>query len=196
MSLKLEDCNSIPIWVKLSKIPVHFWKNVGLSFIRSVLGKPFNMDTPIASMVVLSYTRVCIDMPVSNMFPGSILLEMEDGTTTLVEVECPWKLVACTLCRVFDHLNKSCPKVVRREWMLKPMVEARRKSEDAKGWIAVKRKNLGARELIQAPKTSSKGVPTSIVRVDARESTLVSPNLNPLSSKVVNIDGRAEEHRY
>ncbi|GAV84756.1 DUF4283 domain-containing protein, partial [Cephalotus follicularis] len=92
MSLSLEECKSILVWVKLSMVPVQY---------------------------ALSYARVCVDMLASSFFPKRILLELDDGSTMDIEVEYPWKPLASTLCKVFDHSNKNCPKAVRREWLPK-----------------------------------------------------------------------------
>ncbi|GAV91360.1 DUF4283 domain-containing protein, partial [Cephalotus follicularis] len=40
MSLVLEECKTIPVWVKLSRVPVQYWTKLGLSYIASVIGKP------------------------------------------------------------------------------------------------------------------------------------------------------------
>ncbi|GAV92685.1 DUF4283 domain-containing protein/zf-CCHC_4 domain-containing protein [Cephalotus follicularis] len=127
MSLKLEDCTSIPIWVKLSNVPVHLWSKLGLSYIASVLGRPLYMDTPTTNRHSLNFARVCVDMLASSPFPSSIALDLDDGSSTVVNVKYPWKPQVCSLCKVFDHSNKSCPKAVRREWLPKPVVEACRK---------------------------------------------------------------------
>ncbi|GAV92830.1 DUF4283 domain-containing protein/zf-CCHC_4 domain-containing protein [Cephalotus follicularis] len=113
MSLKLEDCNSIPVWVKLSNVPVHLWTKLGISYIASVLGKPLYMDSPTTNRQVLTYARVCVDMPATSSFSGSILLDLGEGEDTVVGVEYQWKPQACSLCKVFDHTNKSCPKAAR-----------------------------------------------------------------------------------
>ncbi|GAV73104.1 DUF4283 domain-containing protein/zf-CCHC_4 domain-containing protein [Cephalotus follicularis] len=127
MSLKLEECKSIPIWVKLSNVPVHLWSNLGLSYIASVLGRPLYMDAPTIKRQALTFARVCVDMLASSSFPNAINLDLDDGSSTVVDVEYPWKPQACSLCKVFDHANKSCPKAVRREELPKPVVEACRK---------------------------------------------------------------------
>ncbi|GAV77098.1 DUF4283 domain-containing protein/zf-CCHC_4 domain-containing protein, partial [Cephalotus follicularis] len=137
MSLTLEDYNSISVWVKLSKIPIQFWTKLGLSYIASVLGKPLHMDLSTTNRYALSFARVCIDMAASSSFPDSIILELEDGSTTTIGVEYPWRPVACTLCRVFDHSNKNFPRAVQREWMPKPEVATQKKPNDIKGWITV-----------------------------------------------------------
>ncbi|GAV76474.1 DUF4283 domain-containing protein, partial [Cephalotus follicularis] len=103
MSLKLEDCNSIPVWVKLSNVPVHLWTKLGLSYVASVLGRPLYMDSQTTNQQVLAYSRVCVDMPATSSFPSSILLDLGEGCYTVVGVEYPWKPQACSLCKAFDH---------------------------------------------------------------------------------------------
>ncbi|GAV79507.1 DUF4283 domain-containing protein/zf-CCHC_4 domain-containing protein, partial [Cephalotus follicularis] len=112
MSLKLEECNTIPVWVKLFNVPVHLWTKLDLSYIASVLGRPLYMDVPTTNRQSLAYARICVDMSASSPFPISILLDLDEGSTTVVGVEYPWKPQACSLCKVFDHTNKSCPKAV------------------------------------------------------------------------------------
>ncbi|GAV93032.1 DUF4283 domain-containing protein/zf-CCHC_4 domain-containing protein, partial [Cephalotus follicularis] len=204
MSLKLEDCTSIPNWVKLSNVPVHLWSKLGLSYIASVLGRPLYMDTPTTKRHSLNFARVCVDMLASSPFPSSIALDLDDGSSTVVNVEYPWKPQACSLCKVFDHSNKSCPKAVRREWLPKPVVEACRKPEDAEGWITVKRKNPSVASAPapvednhpdgeamaqphQAPKTPVKNC--ELPGDSNRDPSSASPDINPLIAKVVHIDG-------
>ncbi|GAV92420.1 DUF4283 domain-containing protein/zf-CCHC_4 domain-containing protein [Cephalotus follicularis] len=140
MSLTMGECKPMPVWVKLRGVPIQFWNKLGLSYIASVLGKPLHMDMSTMNRYALLYARVCFDMNDASSFPGSITLELEDGSTTSIEVEYPWRPAACTLCKVFDHSNRSCPRVTRREWMPRPVVMAQKKPGDAEGWITVNRK--------------------------------------------------------
>ncbi|GAV61178.1 DUF4283 domain-containing protein [Cephalotus follicularis] len=133
MSLALED-------LKLTRFPVQYWTKLGLSYIASVLGKPLHMDANTTNRYALSFARVCIDMEASSSFPDNIVLELDDGSTTTIGVEDPWRSASCTLCKVFYHSNKTCPRAVMREWMPKPVVLAQRKPDDVEGWITVKRK--------------------------------------------------------
>ncbi|GAV79608.1 DUF4283 domain-containing protein/zf-CCHC_4 domain-containing protein, partial [Cephalotus follicularis] len=100
MSLSSEDYKSVPVWVNTT------------------------------NRYALNFARVCIDMAASSSFPDSIILELEDGSTTTIGVEYPWRPASCTLCKVFDHSNKTCPRAVQREWMPKPEVTAQRKPDD------------------------------------------------------------------
>ncbi|GAV64098.1 DUF4283 domain-containing protein/zf-CCHC_4 domain-containing protein, partial [Cephalotus follicularis] len=108
--LALEDYKSIPIWVKLTRVPVQYWTKLGLSYIASVLGKPLHMDMNTTKRYALSFARVCIDMEATSSFPDNIILELDDGSTTTIGVQYPWRPASCTLCKVFDHSNKTCPR--------------------------------------------------------------------------------------
>ncbi|GAV86300.1 DUF4283 domain-containing protein, partial [Cephalotus follicularis] len=110
MSLALEDCKSIPIWVKLSRVPIQYWTKLGLSYIASVLGKPLHLDANTTNRYALSFAHVCIDMEASISVPDSIVLELDDGITTTIGVEYPWRPASCTLCKVFDRSNRTCPR--------------------------------------------------------------------------------------
>ncbi|GAV77631.1 DUF4283 domain-containing protein/zf-CCHC_4 domain-containing protein, partial [Cephalotus follicularis] len=104
----LEDCKSIPILVKLSRVPVQYLTMLGLSYIASVLGKALHMDANTTNRYALSFARVFIDMEASSSFPDSIVLELDDGSNTTIGVEYPWRPSSCTLCKVFDHSNRTC----------------------------------------------------------------------------------------
>ncbi|GAV86637.1 DUF4283 domain-containing protein/zf-CCHC_4 domain-containing protein, partial [Cephalotus follicularis] len=108
MSLALSDCRSMPVWVKLTGVPVQFWNKAGLSYIASVLGKPLHMDSSTTNRYALMFARVCIEMNATSPFPESVTLELEDGSTTSIGVEYPLRPAACTLCKVFDHSNRNC----------------------------------------------------------------------------------------
>ncbi|GAV92790.1 DUF4283 domain-containing protein, partial [Cephalotus follicularis] len=140
MPLVLEECKTIPVWVKLFGVPVQYWTKLGLSHIVSVIGKPLYMDVNTTKKHTLSFSRICIEMEATSVFPNSIELELENGCTLSIGVEYLWKPAVCNLCKVFDHSNKSCPKAVRREWIPRPVLLAQRKPDDADGWITVTRK--------------------------------------------------------
>ncbi|GAV92979.1 DUF4283 domain-containing protein/zf-CCHC_4 domain-containing protein [Cephalotus follicularis] len=149
MSLTLGECKSMPVWVILKGVPVQYWNKLGLSYIASVLGKPIHMDTSTTNRYALMYARVCVDMAATSTFPDSITLEMEDGSTTSIGVEYPWRPAACALCQVFDHSNRSCPRATRREWIPRPVLLAQKKPDDVEGWITVSRK--GNNVLVENP---------------------------------------------
>ncbi|GAV61667.1 hypothetical protein CFOL_v3_05194 [Cephalotus follicularis] len=117
------------------------------------------------------------------------------------------------MCKVFCHSNRTCPKAIKREWLSKPMVEACRKPEDVEGWITFKRmSNRAEVELVptlleganvtldngkedkgkasnHAPKTPVKVGENFIPSYNSEVPASASPDNNPLSSKVLSIDG-------
>ncbi|GAV92714.1 DUF4283 domain-containing protein [Cephalotus follicularis] len=140
MSLTLGGCKTMPVWVKLMGVPLQYWTKTGLSHIASVLGRPLYMDACTTSRYALSYTRICVEMDASSSFPHNITLDLGNRNTMDIGVEYPWKPASCSLCQVFEHSNRNCPRAINRVWMPKPDVLAMRKPDDAEGWITVKRK--------------------------------------------------------
>ncbi|GAV92869.1 DUF4283 domain-containing protein/zf-CCHC_4 domain-containing protein [Cephalotus follicularis] len=167
LPMVLEDCKTMPVWVKLSGVPVQYWTKLGLSHIASVLGKPLYMDVNTTKRHSLSFARICVDMDATSSFPNSIDLELENGCTTSIGVEYPWRPAACTLCRVFDHSNKTCPKAVRREWIPRPILMAQRKPDDVEGWITVKKKGKEAEHSPVEPQQRRQSVEP--VREDSKQ---------------------------
>ncbi|GAV63632.1 DUF4283 domain-containing protein/zf-CCHC_4 domain-containing protein, partial [Cephalotus follicularis] len=102
------DCKSISVWVKLSRVPVQYWTKLGLSYIASALGKPLHMDVSTTKRQALTFARVRVDMAATSTFPDNIIFELENGNTTTIGVEYRWRPASCTLCKVFDHSNKTC----------------------------------------------------------------------------------------
>ncbi|GAV83749.1 DUF4283 domain-containing protein [Cephalotus follicularis] len=151
MPLVLEEYKTIPVCVKLSRVPVQYSTKLGLSYIASVIGKPLYMDVNTTKGHSLTFARICIEMAATSSFPDSIVLKLENGCTTNIVVEYPWKLAACTLCKVFDHSNKTCPKAVRREWMPRTILMAQRNPDDVDGWITVKKKAKDHEQVLKRP---------------------------------------------
>ncbi|GAV93070.1 DUF4283 domain-containing protein/zf-CCHC_4 domain-containing protein, partial [Cephalotus follicularis] len=110
MPLNLGGCKTLPVWVKLMGVPLQYWTKVGLSYIASVLGRPLYMDTSTTNRYALSYARVCVEMDASSSFPPNITLDLGDGNTMEIGVEYPWRPASCSLCQVFEHSNRNCPR--------------------------------------------------------------------------------------
>ncbi|GAV92257.1 DUF4283 domain-containing protein/zf-CCHC_4 domain-containing protein [Cephalotus follicularis] len=193
----------MPVWVKLRNVPVQYWNKVGLSYIASVLGKPLHMDINTTHRQALLFARVCVDMPATSAFQDSITLELVDGSTISVGVEYPWKPNACTLCKVLDHSNRSCPRAIRREWLPRPVLMAQKKPEDAEGWIMVKRKANNenqevpvALEVVAAlepPKGGETIPPKTPVKTASCQSNRDVPNIVPEKEVTDDVLGKTVE---
>ncbi|GAV92397.1 LOW QUALITY PROTEIN: Exo_endo_phos domain-containing protein/DUF4283 domain-containing protein/zf-CCHC_4 domain-containing protein, partial [Cephalotus follicularis] len=188
MSLSLGECKSMPVWVILKGVPVQYWNKLGLSYIASVLGKPIHMDTSTTNRYALMYARVCVDMAATSTFPDSITLEMEDGSTTSIGVEYPWRPAACALCQVFDHSNRSCPRATRREWIPRPVLLAQKKPDDVEGWITVSRKGNNVLVENPAPAVAEEAATSEEIAVEMESDKPPKPPVKLTSG--TSLDGR------
>ncbi|GAV73697.1 hypothetical protein CFOL_v3_17180 [Cephalotus follicularis] len=205
--------------MRANQSPIQYYTRLGLSRIASVIGRPLYIDMSTRNKAILNFPRVCIDMKATSTFPSNILLELEDGSTTSIEGEYPWKPYVCSLYKVVDHSNKNCSKVIRRYWMVKTDVAALKRQEDQDGLITIKRKGSSPKpsasppsatpeqqvstnplkpittveevrlDSRQVPKTPAKHVPIPYSSDQDSEPTTSSPNLNPRGAKVKRING-------
>ncbi|KAJ6291154.1 hypothetical protein OIU76_023248 [Salix suchowensis] len=66
--------STIPVWVKLSNLPLRCWSENCLSKIASVIGKPIQCDMLTSSMTRLSYARVLVEIDLRKKLRESINL--------------------------------------------------------------------------------------------------------------------------
>ena len=74
MDLSQDTHSSLPIWVKIFKIPLEGWHEEGIATAASALGQPIHADGTIEDRSRLGFTRVCVEINTSSMFPKFINL--------------------------------------------------------------------------------------------------------------------------
>ncbi|XP_022157428.1 uncharacterized protein LOC111024128 [Momordica charantia] len=67
---------SVPVWVKLSNIPLELWTPRGLSVIDSVLGVPLCLDKATEDRSRLSFARISVEMRAASSFPSSVKVKV------------------------------------------------------------------------------------------------------------------------
>ncbi|KAF5204612.1 zinc ion binding / nucleic acid binding protein [Thalictrum thalictroides] len=113
-----EMIKSVPVWVKLAKVPKDLWNPKGFGWLGSAIGKPLFMDKTTEKGNMLSFARICIEVDANKELPSSIPL----GPNRIVEVEYPWKPLICCKCKVFGHPTTKCipsvpvPKPATNSW--------------------------------------------------------------------------------
>ncbi|GJT34021.1 reverse transcriptase domain-containing protein [Tanacetum coccineum] len=120
--LEKEEVLSIPVWVKLHKVPIVAYSEVGLSHITSKLGKPIMLNSYACDMFInpwgrSTYARALIEMSSDRAFVESLVvgIPLEDGSGHSMEtisVEYEWKPPRCGDCKIFGHTLSMCPKRV------------------------------------------------------------------------------------
>ncbi|XVF40910.1 hypothetical protein PTKIN_Ptkin01aG0154800 [Pterospermum kingtungense] len=119
MSSMVFNMSTVPVWFKLSNVPLEHFSQEGLGFIASGLGNPLYMDQITAKQQRLSYARVCVEIVAGKSIPRTLKVQMRDGGYHSVDVEIPWIPPSCGQCSIFGHSEKNCPKKVHQAWVPK-----------------------------------------------------------------------------
>ncbi|TYK28312.1 uncharacterized protein E5676_scaffold600G001370 [Cucumis melo var. makuwa] len=102
---------SVPVWIKLGRIPMELWTEAGLTVVASDVGKPLTLDLATKERCRLSYARVCIELDVNSHMPAEITVSLK-GVDFIVSVNYEWKPRKCNLCCAFEHSSGKCPRSV------------------------------------------------------------------------------------
>lgn len=131
----------LPIWVCFPWLPLLYWSEENLGRIASFLGKPMCTDILTAKGERISYTRLLIEMDITQTLPESVNVEASDGSIWSQKIEYEWKPILCQECMQFGHNKEHCPKQkqgmqgfirnvpkqdkhTRQEWQPKPKANA------------------------------------------------------------------------
>lgn len=106
----------MPVWVKLSKIPLELMTNQGISCIASGLGVPIYLEQKADIAFKANSARVCIDITMQEDLPSTLTIMLDEGLTTEVEVQYPWKV-------------KNGKKKITKKWVPKQKVDGENTSE-------------------------------------------------------------------
>lgn len=113
--------SSIPVWIKLHRLPLEFWTHVGFSKIGSAIGKPICVDEATANRRRLDYARICVEVEAGDFLPNDIVISV-NAESVMVGVEYQWLPPRCDSCKVFGHTcsPKAVPKVniVEQDWIV------------------------------------------------------------------------------
>ncbi|GKD30071.1 zinc knuckle CX2CX4HX4C containing protein, partial [Tanacetum coccineum] len=142
--LMKEEIKSAPVWIKLHHVPIVAYSEVGLSLITTQIGRPIMLDTYTSSMCLKSwgrkeYARALVEVLAEEELLESMVVAIpkNDGkgyTLATISIEYEWKPPRCGVCKVFDHVEDKCPKVV------KPVVVVESTKNDDDGFTEVKKK--------------------------------------------------------
>lgn len=72
MNLEKEDLQSIPVWIKLPNLKLHYYIPTGLSKLASFVGNPLYADQQTATQEIISNYRICVELKVDSKFPNQV----------------------------------------------------------------------------------------------------------------------------
>lgn len=113
--------SSIPVWIKLHRLPLEFSTHIGFSKIGSAIGKPIHVDEATANKRRLDFGRICVEIEEGDELPSDITVSVNDEHV-MVGVKYQWLPPRCESCKVFGHScsPKTVPKTTSttKEWQV------------------------------------------------------------------------------
>ncbi|CAK8537819.1 unnamed protein product [Lathyrus sativus] len=144
--IKDELLRTLPIWVKLSQLPIVLWGDTSLNKIGSALGKPIMTDECTANRLRVSYARILVEMDITKELPQSITITDPAGEKMQQSIEYEWKPLFCNKCQKVGHCCDK-PKM-RKQWIPRNVkqpeanVMSNKAEDDNKGPIEVGNVNI------------------------------------------------------
>ncbi|KAK1286705.1 hypothetical protein QJS10_CPB20g00636 [Acorus calamus] len=108
--MEQESHTSIPIWVKFSNLPLHFWTKECLAKMESLVGVPLFMDTATQLATKISCVWVCVEVSANSVLPDSVVIESKADGREVFSIIYDWKPHACSHCHTFGHDDVLCFK--------------------------------------------------------------------------------------
>ncbi|PWA53701.1 hypothetical protein CTI12_AA443880 [Artemisia annua] len=146
MSVDKTELEELPIWIKLSNLPLEAWTTKGISALASRVGKPVIMDNVTASMCKMGigrvgFARVLVEVSAKKELPSEIEVVYRNGQEKemcrkKVKVLYDWKPSRCETCCVFGHSDQLCKKNVNKvevEELVNKNVEKNESKPDVAG---------------------------------------------------------------
>ncbi|XP_058764837.1 uncharacterized protein LOC131638301 [Vicia villosa] len=115
-NLKRDMLHTIPLWVKLPRLPLHLWGARSLSKIGSALGVPLVTNECTARKLRVSYARILVEVDITKELFKEITIKDCEGRKLQQPVEYEWKPLYCDRCKSIGH---KCKDYVKKQWMPK-----------------------------------------------------------------------------
>ncbi|CAN1830982.1 hypothetical protein LINPERHAP1_LOCUS33040 [Linum perenne] len=99
-----EPIKSILTWVRLPKLPIHYFNRLAVTRIGNCIGKTVRLDLATEQGARARYARVCVEVDLSRPLLGKYMLE---NRTFFVEYESLENI--CVNCGHYGHRLNDCP---------------------------------------------------------------------------------------
>ncbi|XP_074310077.1 uncharacterized protein LOC141645046 [Silene latifolia] len=123
IELTKEEVKSVPVWVRLHKLPLKFWGN-SLKKIADLIGSYVKADNATELKTRLGFACVMVELKLGQKFPNSVKFRDEKHILIEIEVEYEWKPTICANCKQIGHEKVNCRrgkpasqhKQIRKVW--------------------------------------------------------------------------------
>jgi hypothetical protein len=99
----------VPVWVRLPRLPLEFWREDILHSISMLLGKPVGSATQTQDRKVISFARICVEVDLNNPLPDSMEICM-GSVSWIQQLDYETLPFRCRICHEYGHLLRRCPR--------------------------------------------------------------------------------------
>lgn len=117
----LKGVKSIPIWVKLPRLPLRYWSEKSLNGICNLLGTPLLTDRVTKDRTILSYVRVLIEIKIGLDLIENIQFMNKYDQVVDQAVEYEWLPVKCINYHLMGHVENDCKSKKNVVWQAKSL---------------------------------------------------------------------------
>ncbi|CAN1175296.1 hypothetical protein LINPERHAP2_LOCUS31878 [Linum perenne] len=178
-----EPIKNLLTWVRLPKLPIHYFNRLAVTRIGNCIGKTVRLDLATTEGARARYARVCVEVDLSKPLLGKYLLE---DKTYLVEYESLENI--CFNCGKYGHRSDACGPSPSSILVPEPVEVASATVEEGKAtgeWMTVSRKSK--RKPRGEPKVQNQNMPSgSRFQILQRDDSVVSAD--PASSNLPQAD--------
>ncbi|CAN1812178.1 hypothetical protein LINPERHAP1_LOCUS26457 [Linum perenne] len=189
-----EPIRKILTWIRLPKLPIHYFNQLAVTRIGNYIGKTVRLDLATAEGARARYARVCVEVDLTKPLLGKYII---DDRVLHIEYESLENI--CFDCGTYGHKVDRCPKSVPSpvEKSIPVPAEAEQQPEGDTGvWMIVCRRKNKSNARAQATgqklgKTGSRfdvlkdaevenSNPINVVQTDLEATPVSSPQSDPI----------------
>ncbi|CAN1163590.1 hypothetical protein LINPERHAP1_LOCUS28686 [Linum perenne] len=131
-----EPLRTILTWVRLPKLPIHFFNHVVVARIENHIGHTVCLDLATSEGARARYARVCVEVDLSKPLLGKYMI---GGRTFYVEYECLENI--CYTCGMYGHKLDEFPTTDKSVEVKEPQEYAEAVPPPTGSWMTVTRRN-------------------------------------------------------
>lgn len=109
-NMKQDMMRTMPIWIKLPKLPLYLWGERTLDKIGSAIGVPMVTDECTTHKLRVTYARMLVEVDITRKLVEEIALKDKEGKILMQPVQYEWKPKFCDKCQKVGHHYGLGPK--------------------------------------------------------------------------------------
>ncbi|XP_057862719.1 uncharacterized protein LOC131071037 [Cryptomeria japonica] len=101
--------SQVPVWIRLPRLPLEFWREDILHSISLLLGKPMGSASQTQDRKIISFARICVEVDLNNPLPDSMEIRM-GSSSWIQQLDYETLPFRCRICHEYGHLHCKCPR--------------------------------------------------------------------------------------